>query len=144
MTGQRTLTRARAVILHQGRALLMKRIKPGMQYYALLGGKVEAGETPEQACVREVMEECGVTVRLGRELGRYQDVFEDILNTHFVYQCDYLHGQPALSGEELERSHADNYYEPLWVDFAEVSALEIKPEFMKSILLAAITEKDRS
>ena len=33
------------------------------------GGKVEAGETPEQACVRECREELGVELALGARLG---------------------------------------------------------------------------
>ncbi|MDQ6650849.1 MAG: (deoxy)nucleoside triphosphate pyrophosphohydrolase [Actinomycetota bacterium] len=33
------------------------------------GGKVEVGETPEQACVRECREELGVEIELGARLG---------------------------------------------------------------------------
>ncbi|GAC1329435.1 MAG: NUDIX domain-containing protein [Mycobacteriales bacterium] len=33
------------------------------------GGKVEDGETPEQACVRECREELGIEVALGERLG---------------------------------------------------------------------------
>jgi 8-oxo-dGTP diphosphatase len=37
-------------------------------YWEIPGGMLEAGETPSQACVREIEEELGLTVRLGRLL----------------------------------------------------------------------------
>jgi 8-oxo-dGTP pyrophosphatase MutT (NUDIX family) len=33
------------------------------------GGRLDAGETPEEAAVREVLEETGIEVRLVRDLG---------------------------------------------------------------------------
>ena len=134
------ITRARALIIHQKCVLLMKRIKPDMVYYTLLGGKVEPGETPEQACVREVMEECGVTVKLGREIHRAFDVFNDIPNTHIIYLCHYQNGTPTLGGEEQLRSTAENYYEPLWVPIDQLSDLVIKPEWQAPFILSAIKE----
>lgn len=47
-------------IAPDGRVLLMKRAeKPHVGTWAYPGGKIEAGETPEQAARREVREECG-------------------------------------------------------------------------------------
>ena len=37
-------------------------------YWEIPGGMLEAGETPSQACAREIAEELGLTVRLGRLL----------------------------------------------------------------------------
>ncbi|GAB3470347.1 NUDIX domain-containing protein [Actinophytocola sediminis] len=37
-------------------------------HWEIPGGMLEAGETPSQACVREIAEELGLTVRLGRLL----------------------------------------------------------------------------
>lgn len=37
-------------------------------HWEIPGGMIEAGETPGEACVREVAEELGLTVRLGRLL----------------------------------------------------------------------------
>ncbi|BCW66490.1 DNA mismatch repair protein MutT [Arthrobacter sp. NicSoilB4] len=54
-----------------GRLLVARRTAPphfaGMWEFP--GGKVEAGETAEQALHRELFEELGVSVRLGSELG---------------------------------------------------------------------------
>jgi 8-oxo-dGTP diphosphatase len=53
-----------------GRLLLIKRgHEPGKGLWSLPGGRVEAGETDEQAVVREVREETGLTVAAGRLVG---------------------------------------------------------------------------
>lgn len=56
-----------AFILHEGKLLILKRnskseLFPG--YYELPGGKVEFGETPQEALKRELMEELGVKVEV--------------------------------------------------------------------------------
>ncbi|MCJ2164094.1 MULTISPECIES: A/G-specific adenine glycosylase [unclassified Pseudodesulfovibrio] len=56
---------ATGVLVHQGRMLIQKR-KPGDVWPGLWefpGGGIEEGETPEQAVVREFMEEVELTVR---------------------------------------------------------------------------------
>ncbi len=66
------LTVVAALIEHQGRILACQRPRGGR--FALMwefpGGKIEAGETPEQALVRELREELGATAKIGREVFR--------------------------------------------------------------------------
>lgn len=61
-----------AVKNRQGRVLVVKRnIEPGYGLWALPGGFIETGETPEQACLRELYEETGLKGRIKRLVGVY-------------------------------------------------------------------------
>lgn len=54
-----------------GRLLVIQRgHDPHRGLWSLPGGRIEAGESPEQAVVREVREETGLVVSPGRPVGR--------------------------------------------------------------------------
>jgi 8-oxo-dGTP diphosphatase len=54
----------------QGRLLLIRRGTPPAQgRWSVPGGRVEPGETAEQACAREVLEETGLDVEVGHLAG---------------------------------------------------------------------------
>lgn len=56
-----------------GRLLLIRRgHQPGAGLWSLPGGRVEPGETAEQAMIREVREETGLAVRAVRLLGEVE------------------------------------------------------------------------
>ncbi len=63
-----------AVIERDGRILIAQRKNLG--YHPLKwefpGGKVEPGEAPEAAVIRELAEELGIAARVDRELMRYE------------------------------------------------------------------------
>ncbi len=61
-----------AVIVEKGKILLIKRGRPPYKdFWALPGGFVEYGETVEDAVVREVKEETGLTCGIVRLSGVY-------------------------------------------------------------------------
>jgi 8-oxo-dGTP diphosphatase len=67
-----------AVLVRDGRILLVRRGRPPFEgMHALPGGFVEAGETVEQAVVREVREETGLQAPVERILGVYSDPKRD-------------------------------------------------------------------
>jgi 8-oxo-dGTP pyrophosphatase MutT (NUDIX family) len=60
--------RAQVVLLRGDCVLLARHVRAEGPYWVLPGGSVEAGETPEDAAVREVREETGLDVELERLL----------------------------------------------------------------------------
>ncbi len=61
-----------ALILHEGRVLLVQRaVDPAQGKWSLPGGYMDAGEMPLEALQRELNEEVGLTV----EIGRLLDIF---------------------------------------------------------------------
>jgi 8-oxo-dGTP diphosphatase len=53
--------------------LIKRRTAPFIGYWALPGGRVDPGETVEQAIVREVKEETGLDVAVVRKIGEYHE-----------------------------------------------------------------------
>ena len=61
-----------AVKNRKDKILIAKRnLKPGINKWALPGGFVESGETPEAACLRELEEETGLKGKIKRLIGIY-------------------------------------------------------------------------
>jgi len=53
--------------------IVKRRTVPFKGYWALPGGRVEAGESVEEAIVREVKEETGLDVEIVRKIGEYRE-----------------------------------------------------------------------
>jgi len=60
-----------AVVEHDGQYLLVEEYAMGQRVFTQPGGHIEADETPEQAVMREVLEETGCTVECEDMIGVY-------------------------------------------------------------------------
>jgi ADP-ribose pyrophosphatase YjhB (NUDIX family) len=82
-----------AVVLVNGRVVLVKRAHEPLEgAWNLPGGGVEVGETLEEACAREVLEETGLIVTVGPVIEVFDRIMRDdrgVVQYHFVL-VDYL------------------------------------------------------
>ena len=118
---------ARAIVVHDGRILLMKRNKYGQQFYCLPGGGVESGEQPDEVAVRELREETSVTAETVRQVYQ-EDITEFGLSDYFL--CRYISGEPAVAPSAPEAAanlEGHNTYEPMWVTMDALSASKVLP-----------------
>ncbi len=89
LENQRFNYRVCAMIISENRILAMKDERS--PYFYLPGGRVKIGETAEQAVVREVSEELGVTLKIARPLWLNQAFFtEDADGIRYHELCIYF------------------------------------------------------
>ena len=93
---------ASAVIFRDGKILLVRRARePGRSRYSLPGGRVEWGETLQQAVHREVAEETGLTIAIVGLAG-IREVLPAAGGGHFVvlsYAARWIAGEVTLNDE---------------------------------------------
>lgn len=83
--------------------LLVKRLRdPEAGYWGFPGGKVDFGETDQQATVREVKEELGINIKLSSlaHLVNYIDIDNDQHWLAPVYNATIVDGAPSIQEPE--------------------------------------------
>lgn len=118
-----------AVVLDAaGRLLLVRRANPPAQgLWSLPGGRVEPGESWEDAVVRELREETGLTGVVGRHVG---DVRRDAPGGGVYLIRDFL---MVVDGSPIPRS-GDDATDADWFSQPQVRDLETSPGLVDALV----------
>ena len=81
------------------------------------GGKINPGETPEQALARELQEELSINVQVNELVYQVVDEYEDVILHIDTYRCSLISGTPTLS-EHINMA---------WSSKEELDKLEFSP-----------------
>lgn len=114
---KRPVLAASVAVFRDGLVLLATRTRPPAdRLWSLPGGKVEAGETLEQAALRELDEEVGVKARI-LGFNRHVEIVgrdaDGTVSHHFVvasYAAEWLAGEPQTGPEAGDVMWADPFH----------------------------------
>jgi len=85
-----------ACVIRRGDRILIARRRPDQMLGGLWefpGGKQEKGETIEETAAREIDEEIGIEIRVGRKLGAIRHAFSHFKMTLHVFECRPVRGR---------------------------------------------------
>lgn len=130
---QRARATVGAIIKKEGKVLLVKRNhEPFKGYWCLPGGHIDFGETAEQAVIREVKEETGLTIT-PRFLNYRDEIYPDI----------NWHGEALIFHGEAEGNENIDGKEIIGIKWVDINkALNMKLAFEHEKILQTYKNKD--
>ncbi len=111
----------------QGQILIDRRRQTGLLggFWEFPGGKIEQGETVEDCIKREIWEELGIVIEVGKHLITIVHTYSHLHVTLIVHHCQYTDGIPQpIECDEIR-----------WVTLAEIDKFSF-PEANFQIIAA--------
>lgn len=131
---------SRAIVLEGDKILVMFRQKYGSNYYTLVGGGINDGETPEQALIREVQEETGMQVTSHQLV--YVERHPEPYAEQYIFLCQVAPHQPIaiqeLSEEGAMNKHQANIHTPMWAHASSFAKLPFRTPQLQSAIVQAL------
>lgn len=131
---------ARAIIIEEGRLLLMHRNKDGDQYFTLVGGRLQENENQEEALKREVKEETGLDITSAQLV--FIEEHPEPYNEQYSFLCTVAPHQAVAtqigSDEEMLNQVGLNVHTPVWVSISSFPSIAFRTPQLRNALLEAL------
>ena len=118
-----------AIVFKDSKVLLVRRGKPPAEdLWAIPGGRVEIGETLQEATEREILEETGITIRALEPVFTFDVIDQDAKGRtryHYVIidlAADYISGEPR-AGDDASAAR--------WVSSEELASMKVSSKTLQ-------------
>lgn len=128
MSGSREVWNGAAgIVLEEGRMLMVK--DKESKGWSIPSGGIENGESPEQACIREIWEETGFKTEIKKPLHIKKTIIKNYDVTTYYFLCKVNEGQISYHDPD------DSIEEIAWKTYEEILELQHDyPEDQKMLL----------
>lgn len=105
-------------VIRDKKILMEKLYYEGRFFYSIPGGGIEDGETPEQAAIRELKEECGLDGTIVKKLAELYNQNR----TEYSFEVSVPDEQEAIKGYDPEEPENEQpIKEVLWMELKEIT-----------------------
>ena len=118
-----------AIVFQNNKVLLVFRANPPSEkMWSIPGGKVELGETLQEAAQREIKEETGITISAKEPVFTFEVIDRDAsgrVRFHYVIidlTADYVSGEPYAGDDAVDTA---------WISVEDLKGLVVSPTTLK-------------
>lgn len=128
--------RAAGVIIHNGKVLLHR--NTNSDHYALIGGRVEIGESSESTVKREIKEELGKDIEITGYISTIENFFEMKGSKYheimFVHKIEFVNEEDKKIEYTMKNIEGKDYLQYEWIDLRSIDEYPVLPIVIKDIL----------
>lgn len=128
--------RAAGIMIHNGKVLVHRKVNS--DYYALIGGRVEIGESSEDTIKREIKEELGKDIKITEYISTIENFFEikgsKYYEIMFVYGIEFINEEDKKIDYVMRNIEGKDYLQYEWIELDRIEEYKLLPKVLKEVL----------
>ena len=123
-------------MIHNGKVLFHRNVNS--DYYALIGGRVEIGESSENTIKREIKEELGKNIEITGYISTIENFFEMKGSKYheimFVHKIEFTNEDDKKIEYTMKNIEGKDYLQYEWIEINKIDEYPLLPRAVKEVL----------